>query len=247
VSKDRSAVGGNTASAGAYQPGGMPPAVGNRLPIARRERKPALAALAVLLILAGALATMVLVNRSGNRISAVMMTRTVAAGTKIQRGDLTEVRVAADNNIHYVLLDQVDQVVGRTPTNTLVAGSLLVTEMLGSQQQRSLSGTEAMIGLLFKVGQYPSGQLQPGQTVEIWATNSGGSGGGSTASTSSGGTQATTPAKSVCTARILAYTYSGDALNLTLAVPDAQVGQLEGLAGSLSVALTANSAIAPAQ
>ena len=111
MSKDRSAVGGNTASAGAYQPGGMPPAVGNRLPTARRERKPALAALAVLLILAGALATMVLVNRSGNRISAVMMTRTVAAGTKIQRTDMTEVRVAADNNIHYVLLSQVDRLV----------------------------------------------------------------------------------------------------------------------------------------
>jgi hypothetical protein len=247
VSKDRSAAGGNTASVGAFQSGVMPPAVGNRLPIARRERKPALAALAVLLILAGALATMVLVNRSGNRISAIMVTHTVAAGTKIRPEDLTEVRVAADNNIHYVLLSQENQVVGQTTANTLVAGSLLVTEMLGSQQQRALKDGEAMIGLLFKVGQYPSGQLLPGQTVEIWATSTGGSSGGSTAGTASGGTQATTPAKPLCTARILAYTYSGDALNLTLAVPDAQVGQLEGLAGNLSVALTANSANAPAQ
>lgn len=246
MSKDRSAAGGNTASVGAFQPGGMSPAIGNRLPTASRERKPALAALAVLLILAGALATMVLVNRSGNRISAIMMTHTVAAGTQIQDTDMTEVRVAADSNIQYVLFSQKAQVVHRAAANTLVAGSVLVLPMLGSGQQQALKGGEAMIGLLFKEGQFPSNQLAPGQTVEIWATGSGGSGGGSTAGAGAGGTQGATPAK-VCTARILAKTPSGDSINLTLAVPDAQVGQLEGLAGNLSVALTPNSSAAPAQ
>lgn len=258
MSKDRSALGGNTAGAGAYQPGGLPSA-GNRLPTSRRERKPALAALAVLLILAGALATMVLVNRSGNRVSVVEITRTVAAGAKITADDIAEARVAADNSINYVPYDQVNDVIGRTAPNTLVGGSLLVTQMLGSGQQQMLKAGEAMIGFLFKTGQYPSKQLQAGDVVELWSTNGGGNtgggntGGGSTGggsgSGSTGGTGNTATLQSTLItkqARILDWSNSGDSLNLTLAVPENLVGQLEALTGNVAVAKLPNPN-APAQ
>jgi hypothetical protein len=254
VSKDRSAATANTASAGGYQPGGPLPATGNRLPTAGRERKPALAALAVLLILAGALATMVLVNRSGNRVSVIEMTHTVAAGTRIQAGDMTEVQVAADSNIHYVLFSQIDKVAGGYAGTTLVGGSLLVQEMLDSSQHQALAAGQAMVGYLFKEGQYPVNQLQPGQVVELWQTNGGGTGtgngnGGNNGNTN-GGTNGgsnnnqSTPqpyaTKPLCQATILAASRSGDALDLTLAVPENQVGQLEALAGNVSIALAAN-------
>jgi hypothetical protein len=226
---------------GFAQPGG-PAAVGSRLPVARRERKPALAALAVLLILAGALATLVLVNRSGNRVSAIEMTRTVAAGTPIQASDMTEVQVAVDDNIHYVLYSQVGQVVGRSAGTTLVAGSVLVSEMLGSPQQQALKPGQAMIGFLFKEGQYPVNQLRPGDVVELWQTN-GGAAGTESGGTSASGGQSTSPrypTSPLCEATVLALARSGDSLDLTLAVPDSNVGQLEALTGSVSVALAAN-------
>src|SRR6476660_6119239 len=94
---------------------------GNRLPTAPRERKPALAALAVLLILAGALATMLLVTRSGNRVDVVMMKTTLTVGQQIDANrDLTAVSVAAANNIPYILWDQRNQLTGATTYNTLV-------------------------------------------------------------------------------------------------------------------------------
>lgn len=245
MSKDRSAATANTASAGLYQPGGPLPAPGNRLPTAGRERKPALAALAVLLILAGALATMVLVNRSGNRVSVIEMTRTVAAGTRIQAGDMTEARVAEDNSIHYVLYSQINQVAGTYAGSTLVGGSLLVREMLDSAQHQALADGQAMIGYLFKEGQYPVNQLQPGQVVELWQTNGGGTGNGNGNNNGGGSNNnQSTPqqfaTKPLCRATILAASRTGDALDLTLAVPENQVGQLEALAGNVSIALAAN-------
>ncbi|NUR27045.1 MAG: hypothetical protein HOV83_14575, partial [Catenulispora sp.] len=68
MSKDRTTPGA-AATVGAGPFAGARGAGPTRLPTAPRERKPALAALAVLLILAGALATVLLVNRSGHRIS----------------------------------------------------------------------------------------------------------------------------------------------------------------------------------
>ena len=52
-----------------------------KLPVPPRERKPALAALAILLILGGALAaTTLLVLRSGDRVSAIGIVRQIGAG-----------------------------------------------------------------------------------------------------------------------------------------------------------------------
>ena len=135
MSKDRSTSGGTVTGAGGFQTGRG--ASANRLPTAPRERKPALAALAVLLILAGALSTMLLVTRSGNRVDVVMMKNTVQVGQKISLDDLTDASVASDNTIHYFKWEQRFQLQNQTTFNTLVRGSLVVEGMLGTQQQNS--------------------------------------------------------------------------------------------------------------
>src|SRR5688500_13092246 len=61
---------------------------GQRLPAAPRERKPALAALAVLLILGGALTSAYLVMASGQRVAAIRIAQPVAAGQRIPLGAL---------------------------------------------------------------------------------------------------------------------------------------------------------------
>ena len=66
---------------------------GQRLPVSPRERRPALAALAVLLILGGALTSAYLVMASGERVSAIRIAQPVAAGQQIPMSALEEVQV----------------------------------------------------------------------------------------------------------------------------------------------------------
>ena len=75
-----------------------------------RERKPALAALAVLLILGGALATTLLVLRSGDRISAIRITQQVGAGQQFTAEALEEVQIA-DTGLDFVSWSQRREVV----------------------------------------------------------------------------------------------------------------------------------------
>ena len=142
-----------------------------RLPTAPRERKPALAALAVLLILAGALATMLLVNRSGHRISVVKVgDTTIAAGSKLSADQFVEASVADDSSIHYVLWSQVGQLNGLVTYNTLVHDSLLTRDMLGDQASGKTDyppGTSLM-GIQVKQGHYPNGQMSIGDKYTLY-------------------------------------------------------------------------------
>src|SRR5918996_250106 len=70
-----------------------------KLPVPPRERKPALAALAVLLILGGALATTLLVLNSGDRVSAIRVTQQIGAGQKFTTQALEEVKIAAESGV----------------------------------------------------------------------------------------------------------------------------------------------------
>src|SRR4051812_18129781 len=72
-----------------------------RLPVPPRERKPALAALAVLLIVCGALASAYLVMASGQRVSAIQISQPVAAGQQIPAGALQEIQIG-NTGISYI-------------------------------------------------------------------------------------------------------------------------------------------------
>src|SRR3954452_9277721 len=74
---------------------------GQRLPVPPRERKPALAALAVLLILGGALTSAYLVMASGQRVSAIRVAQPVAAGQRIPQSALEEVQIG-DTGVQFV-------------------------------------------------------------------------------------------------------------------------------------------------
>ncbi|MEY9861280.1 hypothetical protein ABH935_006920 [Catenulispora sp. GAS73] len=168
MSKDRT-IPGAPAAGTAF--GGGRAVAANRLPTAPRERKPALAALAVLLILAGALATMILVTKSGNRESVVRVAdKTIAAGSKLDAGQFVEASVAKDSGINYVLWSQLSQLQGRVTYNTLVKGSLLTGDMLNDQSGASagaVPGTTLM-GIQIKQGHYPTGQMYIGDKFTLY-------------------------------------------------------------------------------
>src|SRR5207244_5700847 len=83
---------------------------GRRLPSAPRERKPALAALALVLIVGGGLAAALLVVKAGNKVGAIEITRTVGQGQQIPLSAMQEIQVTAGSGLTYVPWSQASQV-----------------------------------------------------------------------------------------------------------------------------------------
>lgn len=154
------------------------PVMGDRLPTPPRERKPALAALAVLLILAGALGATTLVMQAGDRVEAVMITERVPAGQAIPDSAMKAVLVADDSEINYVLWSQRGQLAETyRPSVDLVAGTVLVGDMLTDEE--TLAGDEMFVGLSLAPGRYPQG-LAAGDVVAAYLVGRGGGDDGET-------------------------------------------------------------------
>src|SRR6266702_4409276 len=73
-----------------------------RPPQVARERRPALAALALLLIVGGALGAAYLVLQNGHRVAAIEVTQQLGAGERIPPDALREVDIAVSGGIGYV-------------------------------------------------------------------------------------------------------------------------------------------------
>ncbi|MFF9817103.1 hypothetical protein [Streptomyces sp. NPDC014006] len=166
------------------------PSVGNRLPTPPRERKPALAALAVLLILVGALGATMLVLRAGDRIEVVKVTKDIQPGESVSSDNTTSVMVADDDSIHYVKWTQLDSLKKLKAKTTIYAGTVVVGDMFAATAE--LPAGKASVGVALKEGQYPS-DIKSGDHVAVYnvdasgSTSSGKTGTGSSSSSSGGG------------------------------------------------------------
>ncbi|MGH6655651.1 MAG: hypothetical protein ACRDVE_10650 [Actinocrinis sp.] len=148
--------------------GGSGPQPSNvRAPSAPRDRKPALAALGLLLVVVGALASVYLQQQSKNRVGVVEITKRVPQGQVVGQGSISEVQVAVDPNVHYVTWQQATggKMDGLTARTDLVPGTLLVGEMLTSTLP--LAPGQEVVGLSLKDGEYPLG-IQTGDTVSAY-------------------------------------------------------------------------------
>lgn len=152
---------GNSRSAAPVQP-----AVGERLPAPPRERKPALAALAVLLILVGALGATVLVLRAGERVEVVKVKAEIAAGESVNDDNVTSVMVADDASINYVKWSQLAELRKLKATNTIPKGAIAVGEMFSGKG--GLPAGKSAVGVSLKEGQYPAGGLKSGDSVDVY-------------------------------------------------------------------------------
>ncbi|MEU4571937.1 hypothetical protein ACBI99_12170 [Nonomuraea sp. ATR24] len=135
-----------------------------KLPVPPRERKPALAALALLLILGGALATTLLVLRSGDRVSAIRVVQQIGAGQRFTPQALEEVQIA-DTGIAYVSWSQRQKVLESFAAVTILPGTLLTSDM-GMEASDELGPGKALVGLALKPGQMPQG-LEKGDRVQV--------------------------------------------------------------------------------
>jgi len=151
-----------TRSAFTPPPVGPPSVAPTRLPSAPRERKPALAALALLLVVVGVLASVYLQIQSRDQVGVIEITSQVAQGQQITGSDISEVMVAKNSNINYVLWSQQSLLSKYSATTGLVPGTLLIGQMLSNQ----IAGNpnQVLIPLVLKDGDYPVG-VTLGQVV----------------------------------------------------------------------------------
>jgi hypothetical protein len=136
-----------------------------KLPGAARERKPALAALAVVLILGGALAVGYLMLQSGKRADAIQITQQIGQGQQIPQSAMQEVQVPANSGLHYVPWSQASQVARYFAATTIPPGTLLTANM--AVQTNTLTNGKAVMGLALKDGQLPAG-LGVGDHINIY-------------------------------------------------------------------------------
>jgi hypothetical protein len=141
---------------------------GRRLPSAPRERKPALAALAVLLVVGGALAAALLVTDAGHKTGAIEISQAIGQGQRIPLSAMQEVQITSGTGIDYVPWDEASQVARSYAANTIPQGTLLTPQMTAAASD--LAGGRTVIGLALKDGELPDG-LQVGDHVDIFETS----------------------------------------------------------------------------
>ncbi|GAA2607828.1 MULTISPECIES: hypothetical protein [Streptomyces] len=215
------------------------PSVGDRLPAPPRERKPALAALAVLLILVGALGVTMLVLQVGNRVEVVKVTKEIQAGESV--GDnVTSVMVAADDSINYVTWEQLNSLKRLKAKTTIYPNTVVMGQMFS--EKASLPAGKASVGLALKEGQYPS-DIKAGDIVAAYRVSTSGAPSNSTDdSTGSGGTSSSGGAI-VDDARVNNVAEDDDAtvstgnLSLTVLVDEADAAALASAAAANQVAI----------
>jgi hypothetical protein len=215
---------------------------GRRMPSAPRERKPALAALAVLLVALGAVAAGYLVISAGHRVGAVEITAEVGQGQQIPASAIKEVQINADSDVHYVAWQFANRVTGVFAAVQIPAGTLLTPSMTTATS--NLTAGKVEVGLSLKPGQAPT-NLLIGQTVQAFPVGNGSGCAGGASGTGTGATA--TPGESITTGTIVSVigttSTNGSTAAVTLAVPSTDAGILAcyASAGDVAIALTPGS------
>ncbi|MEU6468596.1 hypothetical protein ABZ927_16030 [Streptomyces massasporeus] len=216
------------------------PSVGDRLPTPPRERKPALAALAVLLILVGALGVTMLVLQVGNRVEVVKVTKEIQAGESVGN-NVTSVMVAADDSINYVTWDQLKTLKTLKAKSTIYSDTVVMGQMFA--EKASLPAGKASVGLALKEGTYPA-DLKAGDLVSAYrVSTNGSSSNGSDSDSGSGGTSASGGSALVDNARVNTVAVDDDAtvstgnLSITVLVDQADAAALASAAAANQVAI----------
>ena len=136
-----------------------------RLPVAPRDKRPALAALALLLILVGALGSALLVFRSGDRESVLAARHDIAFGQTVTRADFTTVRAAADGAT-LVPAGLIEQYIDTRATTAIPAGALLSPKMFNTDTLVPEDGEG--VGIVVDATRRPSEVPSTGQVVRVY-------------------------------------------------------------------------------
>jgi hypothetical protein len=138
------------------------PYAGQR-PSPPRRRRPALAALAVVLIIGGAALAGLLALRLDSREPVIVLNQDVPVGTKITAEQLSTTEVASDR-LKLIPESKVREVLGTYARTSLTRGQLLDTTMLTTAAP--FGSTQVQVGVPLTAGHVPPG-LKSGDEVRV--------------------------------------------------------------------------------
>ncbi len=133
------------------------------LPPPRRRRRPALLALAVTMVVLGALGAAYLATSLGQTSPVIAVARQVPWGQTLTAADLVEARISADPALEPIPYGDRDQVIGLVAATTLAPGSLLTRDAL--TDQRLPAPGQQLVGVGVSAVQLPTTALRPGDDV----------------------------------------------------------------------------------
>lgn len=133
------------------------------LPPPRRRRRPALLALAVSMVVLGALGATYLATSLGQTTAVIAIAREVPWGQTLTAADLVEARISADPALEPIPYVDRDRVIGLVAATTLTPGSLLTRDAL--TDERLPAPGQQMIGVGVSLVQLPTTPLRPGEKV----------------------------------------------------------------------------------
>ena len=136
-----------------------------RLPSPPRERRPALAVLALLLVVAGALGSALVAYRSGDRVDVLVASRDIPIGAEISATDLGIARVA-EEGAEVIPADAESNFVGTRATTRIPRGTLLNRTMFLAGDVVPADGV--VVGVVLSPTQRPAGTLAAGDVVRAY-------------------------------------------------------------------------------
>lgn len=139
-------------------------ALGSSVPGPPRRRRPALTALAVLLIVGGAALAGLLAIRMDSREPVLVVDSQVSAGEQITADKLRSTNVSGDG-LKAISVDQADQIVNKVyARQTIYPGQLLQPDLL--RKDPPLEVDQALVGVPLTSGKFPPG-LRSGDAVRL--------------------------------------------------------------------------------
>jgi hypothetical protein len=154
-----------------------------RLPVASRDRRPALAALALLLIVGGGLGAGLVVYRTAQQTDVLVAERTIHPGDVISSGDMTTVAVSGAS-ANTVAASNEHSFIGAVAVTTVPTGALLNPLMFHPKRGVLPAGGQAL-GISVPAAQRPSAQFSAGDVVQAYYVQKGNSTVGDSAPTAS--------------------------------------------------------------
>jgi hypothetical protein len=134
------------------------------VPAPPKRRRPALTALAVLLIVGGAALAGLLAVRMDSREPVLVVSQQISSGQKIT-ADMLESRNVSGDGLGAIPVDQADQIIDKLyARQTIYPGQLLQADLL--RKNAPLESDQAQVGVPLTSGKYPPG-LRSGDAVRL--------------------------------------------------------------------------------
>jgi hypothetical protein len=211
-------------------PPGLPQGANERgrLPAPPRDRRPAMAALALLLIVAGALASALVAYRSGDRVDVLVAAHDIAIGEQVDAADFRVARVAADGAA-MISASSARNFVGSYAATKIPQDSLLNRTMFLAANPAQPN--TVVVGMVLTAAQRPASALAVGDVVRAYFVPKS-SGGGNT-----GQHPGDVLVKAARVTEVNTSAGAGDTVSVSLLVADSQAAAIVPAAATGQVAL----------